>query len=396
MKGKRKKEKGKTGQRSGCFSHKGSLRKQKALKNLKAIIFAFCLLPFAFSCGKPGVPIPPVRVTERTGELSAIQRGDRIVLSWPAPVLVSQESSRAYIARADIYRLVEQRDEELLLDAEEYEQSAQVIAFLDRAAIEAQIKTGGGLEFSDVIDMSQAGALANARLRYAVRYVNKRNQTAPFSNTVAIEPVTAVAQAPGALQVTAQAQGAITLSWSPPESNLDGTEPAAVVGYNVYRKAARREVAGRPLNDGPLTAPTFSDTKFRYQAQYVYVVRALSQGATGLIESADSPPLSIKPVDTFAPSAPDPVSVASANAVISLFWPTSPEADVAGYNVYRAESADAEEKDWTRLTPQPITTVTFRDDRVEIGKRYFYRVTALDRFNNESAPSRTVSETANR
>ncbi len=49
-----------------------------------------------------------------------------------------------------------------------------------------------------------------------------------------------------------------------------------------------------------------------------------------------------------------------------------------------------------KSTPQPITTVTFRDDRVEIGRRYFYRVTAVDRFNNESTPSRTVSETANR
>ena len=353
-------------------------------------------MPFAFSCGKPGNPVPPTRVTERTAELSAIQRGSSIVLSWPAPSLGGRESSRSYIARVEIYRLIERRDQEPVLDAQDYEASAQVIGFLDRAAIEAQIKTNGGIKYNDRVDVSQPGGLRNIRLRYAVRYVNKREQAAPFSNTVVLEPAAAIAQAPGPLQATSSAQDVITLSWSAPEANIDGTRPASVVGYNVYRKSSRREAAVRPLNTEPVTETNFTDNKFRYQVDYVYVVRALSQGADGLIESADSLALSFKPVDTFPPSTPDPVTIASANAVISLFWPSNPESDVAGYKVYRSESADAGEKDWMKLTPQPITTVTFRDDRVEIGRRYFYRVTAVDRFDNESAPSRTVSETANR
>jgi fibronectin type 3 domain-containing protein len=120
----------------------------------------------------------------------------------------------------------------------------------------------------------------------------------------------------------------------------------------------------------------------------------LSQGANGLIESGDSEPLRFTPVDTFAPAAPEPVTIASANGVISLFWPSAPERDLAGYNVYRAASADAPAEQWIKLTPQPISPVTFRDDRVQIGQTYFYRVTAIDRFNNESKPSRPVGETA--
>jgi len=38
--------------------------------------------------------------------------------------------------------------------------------------------------------------------------------------------------------------------------------------------------------------------------------------------------------------------------------------------------------------------VTYRDDRVTIDQVYYYKVSAVDRFNNESKPSRVVSETA--
>jgi fibronectin type 3 domain-containing protein len=77
-----------------------------------------------------------------------------------------------------------------------------------------------------------------------------------------------------------------------------------------------------------------------------------------------------------------------------LFWPSSPERDVIGYNIYRGSSADPADKSWTKLNDQPLTAVTFRDDLVIIDQIYFYQVTAVDRFNNESARSRIVSETA--
>jgi fibronectin type 3 domain-containing protein len=67
---------------------------------------------------------------------------------------------------------------------------------------------------------------------------------------------------------------------------------------------------------------------------------------------------------------------------------------VVGYNVYRTDSADAADKDWVKLTAQPITTVTYRDERVVVDNVYFYRVTAVDKFDNESKPSRAVSEAA--
>jgi hypothetical protein len=346
------------------------------------------------SCGKVGAPVPPTRLSARTSQLEAVQRGAVILLSWPSPPLGGDESNTSYVNGVEIFRLSERRSEEPLLDTEDYQESAQVIGYLDRAAIEALAKSGGRLQFKDALNLAQAGDLSNVRLRYAVRYQNKRGQTAAFSNTVAVEPAPGVALPPAELRASADSQDEVSIAWGAPDANADGTRPASVVGYNIYRRPARRESFREPLNSEPIEGLSYIDRNFQYQTDYVYAVRAVSQGASGLIESADSEPVSFTPLDRFPPAVPDPLSAASAGGVISLFWPSSPERDVIGYNVYRAESADSE-KEWVKLNEQPVTTVTFRDDRVVIGKRYFYKVTAVDRFTNQSEPSRVVSESAN-
>jgi fibronectin type III domain protein len=357
------------------------------------ICMAALTLTFA-SCGKMAPPTAPIRLSERTSELTAIQRGSTVILSWPAPALGQKESSRFYIERADIYRLKETRDQEPVLDPDDFEQSAILVGYLDRAQLESLKQSLGHLEYPDTINLGASKNLANTRLRYAIRYANKREQKAAFSNTVSIEPVARISNPPTDLRVTTEGQDAITLAWTAPEANIDGTQGAAVVGYNLYRRPAKRKSGGELVNSEPISDTAFVDRKFEYKTDYVYSVRALSQGTTGLIESSDGNQLEFTPLDKFPPAPPDPVSIASANATVSLFWPSSPEGDVVGYNVYRASSADVPDSEWLRMTPQPITTVTYRDERVTIDRQYFYKVTAVDRFDNESKPSSAVSEIA--
>jgi hypothetical protein len=386
--------------RSEHFGHKliGTLQarfirvsQRHRLIQVNSFIWVLSIVLIGTSCGKVSAPVAPSRLSERTADLTAIQRGASILLSWPSPALVQDESSRFYISRVEIYRLTERRDQEPVLDPDDYAETAHVVGFMDRAEIEAQVKAQGLLHFPDAVNLTNA---ANTRLRYAVRYVNKRGQAAAFSNTVAVEPALAIALPPANLSGKDASQDAVAISWNAPTANVDGVAPPSVVGYNVYRRAAKRVFGGELLNPEPVTGTSFTDTKFEYLVDYVYFVRALSQGASGLVESADSEPLSFKPVDIFPPSAPDPVSIASANGTISLFWPSSPERDLVGYNIYRATSADTPDKDWIKLNDQPLTPVTFRDDLVVIDQTYFYRVTAVDRFNNESARSRVAGETA--
>jgi hypothetical protein len=316
------------------------------------------------------------------------------LLTWPGPAPSKKEANDKSVETAYIFRLEERTDQEPVLDRQDYRNSARKVGSLSRQEIQAELSKSGFLHYSDPLDLAGLSAFSRLRLRYAVMYVTSRGQEAPFSNTVAIEPFPTVSTAPGQPKVEDTSQDHETLTWRPPDANIDGTKPAAVVGYNVYR---RRDADPEPelLNAEPLGDPSFVDTKFKYEVPYVYTVRALSQGTGGLIESADSLDQRHIAQDRFKPSAPEPVSIASANSVISLFWPSSPERDVAGYLVYRTESPEPKAENWTRLTPEPISTVTYRDEHVTLGTRYYYRVTAIDKFKNESESSTIVSEVAN-
>src|SRR6185436_20939865 len=69
----------------------------------------FCLLPLAFglaACGKRRPPLPPVeRVPQRTELLSGVQRGNQVILVWPAPRRNAGSGSVQSIRRVDVYRV---------------------------------------------------------------------------------------------------------------------------------------------------------------------------------------------------------------------------------------------------------------------------------------------------
>jgi hypothetical protein len=74
------------------------------------------------------------------------------------------------------------------------------------------------------------------------------------------------------------------------------------------------------------------------------------------------------------------VSPSSGSPSIELAWADSPEADLAGYRVYRSVAG-------TEMTLVGVeTAATFRDGTVQTGSSYVYEVTAFDGAGNESAP----------
>ncbi|UYM04017.1 choice-of-anchor D domain-containing protein [Solicola gregarius] len=90
--------------------------------------------------------------------------------------------------------------------------------------------------------------------------------------------------------------------------------------------------------------------------------------------------------DTEAPAAPTGVSATAGDAQIDVTWDESGEEDLAGYNVYRGESADVS-TDGDPMNTELLTALSFRDDTAEPGTEYFYVVTALDDSGNESDAS---------
>jgi hypothetical protein len=364
-------------------------RKPFLIKNYLALTFALCLFTFVSACGKRRPPLAPAeRVPQRTEALSGAQRGNRVLLNWPAPQRNAPDVSVQSIRRIDVYRLAERPDSPLPLTEEEFSLRATLIGSVTYETLQ---NTPDTITYVDTLEL----AGAPTRLRYALRYVNAAGQRAGFSNFLLIEPAARIAQPPTLVGQAEQSESSITIRWQPPAANIDGSTPVNLLGYNIYRFDQSQAESGQtPINSTLISATEYADKNFRFGGRYNYIVRSVSLGTNGAqIESLNSNTIAVETKDVFKPSAPGPVSPAAAPGRISLFFPANPERDVAGYNIYRSTDPNLAKDQWTKLNDQPLTRTTFQDETVEAGRRYYYFVTAVDTSGNESNPSEVVSET---
>jgi hypothetical protein len=180
----------------------------------------------------------------------------------------------------------------------------------------------------------------------------------------------------------------IEVHWAPPSGNIDGSSPARVSGYTVYRTVGDGGLEKlTPLPTGGLV---FEDRRFRFGVPYTYIVRACAVGSDPGLESDDSGPHVVVPRDTFPPAPPSDLVVLVGTNVISLSWQANREEDLAGYKIWRKEAGGS---GFVSLTPGTLPENAYTDTSVEKGKTYVYAVSALDKNGNESAKteSRPVS-----
>jgi hypothetical protein len=354
------------------------------------LIFILVALVFNIACGKRRPPLPPVeRIPQRTELLSGAQRGNQVILSWPAPQRNASDESVQSIRRIDIYRLAESPSAILPLTEDEFAARSTLIGSINYETLSA---AGDTLVYIDTLEL----AGQPTRLRYAVRYVNAAGQRAAFSNFLLVEPAAKIAEPP-TLTGFEPSANAVTIIWNAPTTNIDGSAPVNLLGYNVYRvEKSQIEIGQTPINNTLVTGTRYNDQSFRFGEEYNYVVRSVSLGTGGSqVESLNSNAIAVAPVDAFAPSAPGKISIgAPAPGRLALFFPANPERDVAGYYVYRSTDPELPLVRWTKLTPTLLTRTTFQDEAVESGKRYYYYVVAVDAAGNQSPPSDVESETA--
>jgi hypothetical protein len=358
-----------------------------------SFICALCLVPFALSlsgCGKRRPPLPPVEnIPQRTELLSGVQRGNQVILSWPAPRRNASDESVQSIRRADVYRLAEAVNDPLPLTEEEFSARSTLIGSI---TFGQTAQTAGTISYTDELSLTEP-----VRLRYAVRYVNAAGQRASFSNFLLIEPAASVSQPPVLSSTPEVRENAVIVRWEAPAANVDNTKPANLLGYNVYRSArSQNEPAQTPLNSRPINATSFADQSFAFGEEYIYLVRAVSLGTGGeQVESLNSNAVDVKPLDTFPPAPPSGLTVAASPAPlrISIFFAANQERDIAGYDLYRSTDPNLPKEQWTKLNRNLLDRTTFQDEAVQSGKRYYYYVTAIDSAGNVSKPSEVYSDT---
>ncbi len=337
-------------------------------------------------CGKIGDPLPPIpRAPLIVNELRVEQQGTSLQLSFPFP----RTPRAARLQQVDVYRMIEAAGDPMGVTPETFAARASLVASIPADKLDLQ---NSAIRYAEPLDLKTSAK--NVRYRFAVRLVNTNGAAADLSNYAVIRPLFDLATAPGPIRTT-QREKEIELAWAPPVTNESGVGPANVAAYHLYRRTGAGGFVR--LNAEPLREPRYIDREFQFGTTYEYAVTALSllpneTNLANAIESNRSELLAYAPRDAFPPAAPTSVTIASINSTVSLFWPLNTEPDVAGYNIYRAEDEATPPAQWIRLNAQLHKTASYRDDRVMVGKKYVYQITAVDVFGNESPRSEKVSE----
>ncbi len=349
--------------------------------NKTALAFiVLALFSFMLSCGKRKPPLPPIEKVPQRVVISGFQRGNQVRLQWTMPSRNAPDGSILKISRADVYRLAEPITSAESLTEEDFASRSTLIATVPINDTDFARKI---LNYFDTLEF----AGQNIRLRYAVRFVNTSGSKAAFSNFLLIEPTAKVANA-ASLSPVRVTQDELQISWKIPITNIDGSTPANIIGFNLYRAKAD-ETPAKLLNSTAISGNEFKDKNFDFGSNYKYFVRTVSLGTNAEpIESQESNIVEIIPKDIFAPNPPEGITLAASPNTISIFFATNIEKDIAGYKIYRS----TDKVDWQLLTDKLLETNTFQDSKVESGKTYYYYLIAVDKFGNESEKSEIINE----
>ncbi|MFQ6082164.1 MAG: fibronectin type III domain-containing protein [Candidatus Aminicenantia bacterium] len=345
----------------------------------KLIILGFLFLIF-ISCGRKAPLLPPIiRIPQEVSNLSVSQSGTKIILSWINPANYIDGTPLSEIEEIQIFILKEKKDSSITLTKDIFLEKANVFqlkksqfslySYQNRFQYPYQIK----LEDLD-----------KTKLTLAVKVKDNRNKYSNLSNLVSIE--TKIAPLPPKNIEFSVLEDKIGIRWQPPEENIGNTRPAKVKAYNLYRWQEEGDLP-HPLTSSPIKENSFEDKNFKFDQTYYYFIRSTANLAPPYLESDNSEIIKVFPEDTFPPQLPTGLIALPGSDSVTLIWDSNQEKDLAGYKVWRKSQ---EEKEFLLLTPNPISENSYEDKTVTKNTIYYYRLTALDKKNNESEKSEVI------
>lgn len=166
-------------------------------------------------------------------------------------------------------------------------------------------------------------------------------------------------------------------------------QKADLKGFNIYRS----------INDtlnftqiGFTSDNYFIDKFLEYNITYSYRVTAVDKYA---VESRPSRITHAKPANLYPPSVPQYILINGRNwndtIAVSLSWNTSPESDLSGYMIYRdtTTSFSSDSAEYSVFTNRNV----FLDrHNLKLLKKYYYKISAVDKGNLSSKTSGLVSD----
>lgn len=336
------------------------------------LLAGWLLLLAVAGCARVGPPSPPFkRVPPPPEKLEAWQEGDVIRVRCVLPSENLDGSPIHGIRAVEVYGGIvppgtRPPDTVGWGGVVELEEGDRLNALLNKQA------------FAVDIPLDKLGPFETGRAGLSVRFANEKDHWS-VNTPVVIIPVARVGGAPGAFSARVEKTG-VALAWEP----AGGTVPAD--GFVVRR---------RELPDGAATdfdapspdAAAFRDTGIRFDTRYAYAVAPFRNTEGGRVLGAFSAPAEVDTKDVFPPDVPSGLSVVEEEGRLRLIWSPVADPDLAGYLVFRE---GGEPRAGSCLTREPLAAASFTDPDADPARRWAYRVVAVDRRGNRSAPSETA------
>jgi hypothetical protein len=341
------------------------LKRQSVAPWLLPLVLSLTLACLLGACGKKGPPLAPLRLAPpRVSDLEALQRGDRVVLSWSVPEITREQAPDA-LRRLELFMALHpdsddgDGDDGSPLNEAEFERLSGRVLQMEAKDVQSVAGTAW-LERA-------LGDDGVAPRSYGVRYISRSGGRARLSNLVKLTPGT----------------------WPepPPAPRLELVEDGILVdvaeeAVDIYKRDREAEqYPPRPLFAGQQGAVRDMDSE--YGQVRCYVAARLDQG----IESPLSEEACIQVKDLKPPQPPEGLAAAAdPRGGVLLLWSPSSDPDVAGYHVYRLQAGSEDLP--IRLTRQPLDVARYTDTTAGSALHEYY-VTAVDGADppNESAPS---------
>ncbi len=365
------------------------------LSSLTISALLFFAVLFVSGCGAPGEPLPPAPPTPLAiTDLNARQAGDAVQLNFTMPNKSTLGEKLKEVPAFEVLR------GSLKPDSTVDEKSFRVVDTVPGSLVNGY-EQKGKVEFMDPISPEELRTRAGEAVIYRVRTYISPKKISASSHDVSLKLYPVPAPIPSIdVELT---ENAVRLKWPAPTRTTPGEPIGAIQEYHVYRGELDPETASAAkkeprqgkwktplLQIATTTLPEYQDLGFDYGKTYAYMVRSVIKVQGIPLESSDSPLVVLTPQDTFPPAAPQATVAAvlpgetSDALAVDLSWSINLETDLAGYRVYRSE------EEGTRgelLTRELLLTPAYRDTSVKTGHKYWYRLTAVDKAGNESAPS---------
>jgi hypothetical protein len=294
-------------------------------------------------CGYVGDPLPPaLNIPMAVADVRAVERGGDIIVEFSRPLLSTEKLPFKEPPKVEVF--------------------AGPIP--DPFSAESWAATAKPVE-----EKFPAGTWVGQKIAIAVRSTGPSGRLSAWSN---FTPLTVIPPIP------------TPAGWSL-EGVPQGVKVVGPPGAAKLRVFRQTEADTEPRFLSAAPGRDWTDSSAEFGKKYSYRIQVLAAAGEGEAESEISGEQSITYEDKFAPAPVAGLTAIPGVNSVELAWDRGTEADLKGYQVYRAAENAPFEK-LGEVQPNP----SFRDTGATPGKKYRYRVTALDQAGNESTPSEPV------